>query len=276
MSESRSIEASGPDVESAITKGIADLGVSRDDVIVEVLEEPTRRLLGLGAKLARVRLTIIRAPATPAITPAPSAPSAKSTKPQSPAAPARAGAPTAARKRDFDEEDWSSDEEAASDQAELAQDATVGAETLRELLRYLEVEAKVVARPAHSESDEPQHWTLEIQGRDLGALIGRRGETLAALQYITRLIASRDLERRANIVIDVEGYKSRREMMLRRLAKRMAEQAVQRGRTVSLEPMPPYERRIIHLALRDHPNVTTESVGEGDHRKVTIIPRRSK
>jgi spoIIIJ-associated protein len=64
--------------------------------------------------------------------------------------------------------------------------------------------------------------------------------------------------------------------MLRRLAKRMAEQAIQRGRTVSLEPMPPHERRIIHLALRDNPNVTTESVGEGDHRKVTIIPRRSK
>ncbi len=276
MSESRSIEASGPDIESAITKGIADLGVSRDDVIVEVLEEPTRRLLGLGARLAKVRLTIIRAPATPAVTPAPPAPSPRSTKPESPVAPARGGAPLAARQRDFDEEDWSSDEETVPDQVELAQDATVGAETLRELLRYLEVEAKVVARPAQSESDEPQHWTLEIQGRDLGALIGRRGETLAALQYITRLIASRDLERRANIIIDVEGYKSRREMMLRRLAKRMAEQAVQRGRTVSLEPMPPHERRIIHLALRDHPNVTTESVGEGDHRKVTIIPRRSK
>jgi spoIIIJ-associated protein len=276
MSESRSIEASGPDIESAITKGIADLGVSRDDVIVEVLEEPTRRLLGLGAKLARVRLTIIRAPATPAVTPAPPAPSPKSTKPEAPVAPARAGAPSAARQRDFDEEEWSSEEETALGQTELAQDATVGAETLRELLRYLEVEAKVVASPAQSESDEPQHWTLEIQGRDLGALIGRRGETLAALQYITRLIASRDLERRANIVIDVEGYKSRRELMLRRLAKRMAEQAVQRGRTVSLEPMPPHERRIIHLALRDHPNVTTESVGEGDHRKVTIIPRRSK
>jgi spoIIIJ-associated protein len=275
MSESRSIEASGPDIESAITRGVADLGVSRDDVIVEVLEEPSRRLLGLGAKLAKVRLTVIRAPATPAVTPVPPA-APKSTKLESPTAPVKVSQPSAARRRDFDEEDWSSDEETALDQTELAQDATVGAETLRELLRYLEVEARVVARPAQSESDEPQHWTLEIQGRDLGALIGRRGETLAALQYITRLIASRDLERRANIIIDVEGYKSRRELMLRRLAKRMAEQAIQRGRTVSLEPMPPHERRIIHLALRDHPNVTTESIGEGDHRKVTIIPRRSK
>jgi spoIIIJ-associated protein len=105
-------------------------------------------------------------------------------------------------------------------------------------------------------------------------LIGRRGETLTALQYITRLIASRELQRRANIVLDVEGYKSRREQMLRRLANRMADQAIQLGRTVSLEPMPPYERRIVHLALRDHPEVTTQSVGEGDRRKVTIIPRR--
>jgi spoIIIJ-associated protein len=105
-------------------------------------------------------------------------------------------------------------------------------------------------------------------------LIGRRGETLAALQYITRLIASRELQRRANIVIDVEGYKTRREEMLRRLATRMAEQAVQLGRTVALEPMPPYERRIVHLALRDNPQVRTESTGEGEHRKVTIIPQR--
>ncbi len=191
---------------------------------------------------------------------------------ETPAAkPPKAPAPV----KDLEEdEDWAESESLTAE--DMAEDATVGAETLRELLSHLDIDAKVVARPARSESDEAQHWTLEIQGRDLGALIGRRGETLAALQYITRLIASRDLERRANIVIDVEGYKSRRETMLRRLAKRMAEQAIQRGRTVSLEPMPPHERRIIHLALRDNPNVTTESVGEGDHRKVTIIPRHGK
>ncbi len=267
MSEARSIEASGPDIEAAITKGVTELGVSRADVIVEVLEEPGRRLLGLGAKQAKVRLTVIKAPDTP---PAPPATPAAPAKP----APEKARpAPAQEKRRDLDWEDEEEADVVVSD-AELAQDAKVGADTLQELLHHLEIDAKVVAKAAKAEEDEPQHWTLEIQGRDLGALIGRRGETLAALQYITRLIASRDLERRANIVIDVEGYKSRREMMLRRLAKRMAEQAVQRGRTVSLEPMPPHERRIIHLALRDNPNVTTESVGEGDRRKVTIIPRR--
>ena len=292
MSESRAIEASGPDIEAAISKGIAELGVSRADVIVEIVDEPARGLLGLGARLAKVRLTVIRAPSTPVPAPvsapapaaraeqpasapvAPPAPDVSSAAPARPAGqPEVAQAPARSHHVDVEDEDWA--EEPLS-QAELAEDAKVGSETLQELLNYLQVEAKVVAKAAQAEDDEPQHWTLEIQGRDLGALIGRRGETLAALQYITRLIASRDLERRAHIVIDVEGYKSRRESMLRRLAKRMAEQAVQRGRTVSLEPMPPHERRIIHLALRDNPEVTTESVGEGDRRKVTIVPRRAR
>jgi len=294
MNESRSIEASGPDIESAITRGVTELGVSRDEVMIEVLEEPGRRLLGLGARQAKVRVTVIKAPATPAPPPPssriesrpetprpPARPAQAQTAPEVPTvAPVPAAAPAArppkaaASESNFDEdEDWSDSSPISAE--DLAEDATVGADTLRELLTHLEIDAKVVARAAKSESDEAQHWTLEIQGRDLGALIGRRGETLAALQYITRLIASRDLERRANIVIDVEGYKARRETMLRRLAKRMAEQAIQRGRTVLLEPMPPHERRIIHLALRDNPEVTTESVGDGDHRKVTIIPRRA-
>jgi spoIIIJ-associated protein len=115
-----------------------------------------------------------------------------------------------------------------------------------------------------------------VRGAELSKLIGRRGETLAALQYLTRLITSRRIGRRAYLVVDVDGYKARREAMLRRLAFRMAAQAIQRGRTVSMEPMPPHERRIIHLTLKDNPDVLTESVGEGDNRKVTIVPRRQQ
>ncbi len=285
MSESQTVEASGPDIESAISTGIAELGVSRGDVMVEILDEPTPRgLFGLGGKQARVRLTVIRAPRTAAVPPAASTTSSADSAPirqpeRLPERPERRpsslpGTPKAPPRGGHDELDeaWSDDGDLS--EADLAEDAKVGAETLQELLGYLQFEAKVVTRRAETADDEPQHWTLEIQGRELGALIGRRGETLAALQYITRLIASRDLERRAHIVVDVEGYKSRRETMLRRLATKMAEQAVQRGKTVSLEPMPPHERRIIHLALRDNPDVTTESVGERDRRKVTIVPRR--
>ena len=114
---------------------------------------------------------------------------------------------------------------------------------------------------------------LDIKGRDLGILIGRRGETLRDLQFMTRLIVNRRLGYWPNIVVDVEGYKVRREEMLTGLALRMADKAVETQRTVILEPMSPYERRIIHIALSNHPQVTTESTGEGESRKVTILPR---
>ena len=156
----------------------------------------------------------------------------------------------------------------------MDEDARVGLATLQELLEKMHIRAQVQVLRAAAPEGETAPWVLQIHGQDLGVLIGRRGETLSALQYITRLIASRELQRRANIVLDVEGYKARREKVLQRLAHRMADQAVRTGRTVLMEPMPPYERRIVHLALRDRDDVRTESVGEGAHRKVTIIPRR--
>jgi spoIIIJ-associated protein len=150
----------------------------------------------------------------------------------------------------------------------------VARETLEELLAQMRVKAQVELRwEEASEPGESRTLVLNVLGDDLTLLIGRRGETLSALQYITRAIVARQSGEPINIVVDVEGYKYRREQQLRRLAQRMAEQAVARGRTVVLEPMPPNERRLIHLALRDNPDVRTESVGEGDRRKVTIVPK---
>jgi spoIIIJ-associated protein len=123
------------------------------------------------------------------------------------------------------------------------------------------------------EEGEPPPVVLDIVGDDLGILIGRRGETLAALQYITRLMVSRKTRRWYPLVVDVEQYKLRRERSLRRLAQRMAERVSFSRQPIALEAMSAYERRIVHMALRDHPSVTTESVGEGDQRKVTIIPK---
>ena len=114
---------------------------------------------------------------------------------------------------------------------------------------------------------------LDINGRDLRLLIGRRGETLNSLQYITRLITSRKLQRRSNIVVDAGEYKLKRSYRLRQLAKRMADQVIQQDRTMALEPMPANERRLIHMELRDHEKVYTKSVGDGNSRKVTIIPK---
>lgn len=148
----------------------------------------------------------------------------------------------------------------------------VAKEVLERLLAGMGIEAQVRLRPTDL-SEGPNPIVLDITGENLGILIGRRGETLLALQYITRLIVNRRLHQWAEIIVDVEGYKKRRESSLTQLALRMADRATLLGQAVSLEPMPAHERRIIHLALRDHEKVTTESVGEGDLRKVVIFPR---
>ena len=114
---------------------------------------------------------------------------------------------------------------------------------------------------------------VDIHGEDLSELIGSNGKTLDALQYIVRLIVARNLERRANLFLDVDGYSMRREKQLQRLAQRVADEVTHHGRVIELEPMPPRERRIIHIALRDYPQVTTESTGEGESRRVTIQPQ---
>jgi len=288
------IETTGPDIESAIQQALSQLGVSRDNVTIEVLEEPQRRLLGLGTKLARVRVTPIERPL--AVNPAPAP-----RPPATPAAPSPALDPEpfqlseqsraalrqsegtkftlrdeAPAQKPRVEPRHIPDEDApeATESGPVDREAEVGVEILQTLLDHMGVAAKV--RPRHAETDghEVQHWLLEVRGESLGDLIGTKGETLAALQYLTRLMASNQLNKRANLVIDIEGYKSRREEMLKRLARKMAAQAVERGRMVSMEPMTPAERRIIHLTLRDNQDVTTESVGEGERRKVTIIPKR--
>ena len=125
------------------------------------------------------------------------------------------------------------------------------------------------------QDEDAPPFILDITGDDLGGLIGRRGQTLQALQYITRLIVSREVQHWVNLVVDVEKYKARREKSLRQLAQRMAEQVSFNHQPIALEPMPPNERRIIHMALRDHLVVTTKSIGKGEQRKVTIVPKGS-
>ncbi len=171
-------------------------------------------------------------------------------------------------------EEEEAEEEKGAPPIDRAHAEQVARDTLAELLHHMKITGHIEAH--WSEPAEPgaaPTLVLDVFGDDLGILIGRRGETLDALQMITRLIVSRELQRRINLIVDVENYRVRREHSLRQLAQRMAQQAVQRRRRVSLEPMPAYERRIIHMELRNHPQVITESVGEGDQRKVTIIPR---
>ncbi len=153
----------------------------------------------------------------------------------------------------------------------------IARETLHELLIKMKVRASVTIRPEEEvpQDEDAPPVILDIVGDDLGGLIGRRGQTLQALQYITRLIVSREVQDWVNLVVDVEKYKARREKALRQLAHRMAERVAFSHQPVALEPLPPHERRIIHLALRDHPIVATKSIGKGEQRKVTIVPKDS-
>lgn len=248
MSEmERTVETTGPDVEAAIAAGLEELQVDRDSVNIEILDEGSRGVFGLGARDASVRLTVKPRPVPqpPDIQPAPPA----------------AGPEAAEAAPEIGE--------AEKTEAEIARGA------LLELLTMMGLEDVRVdvrkAEAAPGERDTP--LVFDVRGPDVSVLIGRRGETLAALQLIARLIVGQETARRTNLVVDVDGYKARREESLRRLAKRLAEQAVRTNRRVVLEPMPPHERRIVHLTLRNHQKVTTESIGEGDRRKVTIIPR---
>lgn len=147
-------------------------------------------------------------------------------------------------------------------------------QVLEELLRLMGLDAtvEVTSYPDETNADM-KSIALDVKGQDLGILIGRRGETLASLQYIVRLIVARYEKAKVPISVDVEGYKQRRYHVLRELALRLADRVKSTGQSTTLEPMPPDERRVVHLALSVHPDVTTQSIGEGEVRKVAILPR---
>ena len=234
------------------------LGVRRDKVDVEVISEGSRGVLGFGAEHARVQLTVKAAP-PPRPAPAPAPAPAPRPEPQ----PAESAPPPVPEPAAEEEEE-----------GEVPEEAAVGREILGEILRLMGVRASVEFQFGHelAEEGQPPPVVLNVTGEDLGILIGRRGETLRALQYMVRLTTSHRLKQWTNLVVDVENYLVRRRRSLENMAQRVAEQAVRTGRTQVMEPMPAYERRLVHIALRKNPKVTTQSVGEGEKRKVTVIP----
>ena len=148
---------------------------------------------------------------------------------------------------------------------------------LEKLLELLELPATVALSEEFTVIDDEGNTSsigLNIEGEDLGILIGRRGQTMVSLQHIVRLIVSHQTEERLPIVLDVEGYKQRRCEGLRALAMRLADQVKTRKMPFTMEPMTAFERRVIHLALADHPDVMTESTGIGNDRKVDVSPKR--
>ena len=216
-SERTSLELIVPDVQTAIERAQAELGVTADDLEVEVLDKGDSDT----GREARVRILL------PMIEPQP------------------------------------------EDDVMMA-----ARQVVSDLLGHMEIDAEMrVSYGQENSADKDLALHVDIEGEDLGMLIGRRGETIAAFQYIARLIMARKLDRWVNLNVDVGGYKNHREQQLRRLGQRMAQQVERFGRPIALDPMPGNERRIIHITLQEHPGVTTESSGEGSRRRITIQPK---
>ena len=154
-----------------------------------------------------------------------------------------------------------------------SQEEKLAIEIIDQPLDKMDIDATTSLR--QTEPDDltgEQRWVVDIMGEELGLLIGSRGDTLNAFQYVARLMTSHETRRRSRFLVDVEGYRERREQALARLAGRMAGKAIKRGSVVTLEPMPPNERRIIHITLRQDNRVYTESIDEGTQRRVRIVP----
>jgi spoIIIJ-associated protein len=244
------VEASGKTVDEAVEQALEELGAAREDVTIEVLSEGRGGVLGVGAQDARVRVRLRGDDGD-----------------------------------DGDDEDGPDTEELddepqpgslAPPSAEGVEDeAEFAAQMLDHLLELMGIEADVSIRDPETPGDGlgMAKAVLDIEGDDLGILIGRRGETLASLQYLLNLMVGRQLGEHHVMTVDVEGYRRRRERQLTTLAQRMADQVRRTNRPVSLEPMPPNERRIIHVVLAEDRNVETASTGEGEERAVSISPR---
>jgi spoIIIJ-associated protein len=201
------IEAIGKNVESAIENGLKELGVTRDKVDIEILDEGSKGVFGLiGAKPAKVRLTI---------------------------------------KKDYE---------------------AIAKSFLRDVLDKMGIKCEIQIK------DEDDILKVNLVGPKMGALIGHRGETLDALQYLLSLVINKDSGENEfkKVLLDTQNYRKKREETLIRLANRLAYKVKRYNKSITLEPMNPYERRIIHAALQNHPDVTTYSIGEEPFRKVVI------
>lgn len=264
MSDKTTLEVIAPSVEEALKQGLEELGLTAADVSVEVLDSGGKGFLGLGKRQVRIRLTVndgseslppkqVEDASDPNADPKPAPVKKKSPRPKEKSA--NAESPIETTEKDDDH------------LLEFTQTVVT------KLLDFMHLNAQATTRYDDPDRDGKKSVFVEITGDELGVLIGRRGKTINAFQRIAALIVSKEMERWVRVSIDVEGHRSRREKQLQHMAQKMAQQAITRGRSQSLEPMPASERRIVHMSLQDNHKVTTHSVGEDPHRKVVIEPK---
>ena len=243
------VEKSGKTVQEAIDSALEELKASVEDVIIEVLEEGENGVLGIGRKPALVRVTFEAGEETPV------------------GAPPEEDLSEAA----FDAQESEDDAEYYGDDEDYEGDPESPEET--EAVNFLSgVLSGIGIRGQISSYKEDDTLHIDVTGDDVGAVIGRRGETLNALQYLVTLVACRNSEERVRVYLDIGGYRHRRDMSLASLAERTAAKVVDTDQPVALEPMNPAERRIIHTSLQDFTGVTTHSEGEGAERRVIVSP----
>ena len=254
----RYIDVTGKTEEEAIRKGLEQLGLERDDVSVEILERARSGFLGIGSSPAKVRVTY---ELDVAEEPKPEAPKAKPAekKPE----------PKPAEKKPEPKAEEKKTEPAApacdNDDARRIKDFLTG------LLEHMDSAAEVKVY-----EEEKNRYKVILEGQKLGALIGRRGETLDAIQQLTNYAVNSGRDKHLRIHVDAENYRAKREQSLESLANKVAGKVLKYRRSVTLEPMNAYERHVIHAALQDKEGVTTYSIGTEPNRRVVVAYDREK
>jgi spoIIIJ-associated protein len=246
----RSVETEGGTIDEAIARALELLHIERERVDVEILENSSRGLLGFGGKPARIRATVRN-------------PLASRTPSEGPPVSAVSTAPAVSR-------ETPAIATTPMDPATAADSVATAGRALEVVLRELGVAPPPSAVPA-----EDGTWRFVIEGDGAGIVIGRHGQTLDAIEYLMSRIASHQAGNPVRIALDVEGYRERRQESLEQTARRAADKARATGRPVTLSPMSPRDRRIVHVALSDEHGVTTRSQGEGGFRRVVVVPDRS-
>ena len=263
------MEFSGRNIDEAIFHGLNEMGLTIDEVDVETVQKESKGLFGIGAKNAIVRLTEREVPVVPDF----EAEKAtmherKSDRPKRESGERRERKQSGGKKRESAEpreKEAKAPAIAYSEELAKENDAAI---FLSELLKKMNIDATVEA------AETEDGLRLNIVSTTDGLLIGRRGETLDAIQYIVSLYMNKDRKENGyrRVSVDTEGYRARREETLRRLARKNAAQVARTGRSVAMEPMNPYERRVLHSALQGFKGVTTHSEGEEPNRRVIITP----
>lgn len=270
----QSVEVQARTIDEAIRIALSRLGRNYDEVEVEILNPGNPGVLGVGAEDAVIRVTE-RASVVPRPQYIPQQPM--------PTAPPYYGAPQPMMSPPsmIPTPGMIPLETVPNGGIVPAPElANIGRDVVTQLLRRMRIQARpqvqihpMVEDPASAEESENPLVTINLVGGDLGVLIGRRGEALTDLQYVFNLIMNKKTRTWGKVMLDVEGYRTRRKDNLITLARRMADQVMATRQPITLEPMPAYERRLVHLALLDHPYIRTESFGEGEERKVTLFPK---